>query len=98
MGAPRRLVITCDDLGYHPTFNEAVVEILSRGIVRAASLMPAAPYFDDAVARLRAAGVTAVGVHLTLNSEYSRLPILPLSPRAQVDSLVEPDGRFPRVF
>lgn len=96
MTHPRRLLITCDDLGYHPTISEAIIDILARGVVRSASIMPAAPYFDEALARLRAIGREEVGVHLTLNSEYRALPIVPLSPRAQVASLVEADGRFPR--
>lgn len=96
MPHPRRLLVTCDDLGYHPTINEAIVEILARGVVRSTSLMPAAPHFADAVGRLRAAGLDRAGVHLTLGSEYPRLPMSPLSPRALVGSLVDADGRFPR--
>lgn len=90
------MLVTCDDLGYHPTLNDAIVDILSRGVVRAASLMAAAPHFDDALRRMRDAGLTRVGVHLTLGSEYPRLPIAPLSPRDLVESLVDASGRFPR--
>lgn len=90
------LLITCDDLGYHPTINAAIVEILTQGIVRSASLMPVGPHFDDAVQRLRAAGLSQVGVHLTLGSEYARLPITPLSPPERVASLVDAAGRFHR--
>jgi predicted glycoside hydrolase/deacetylase ChbG (UPF0249 family) len=91
----RRLVVTCDDFGYHPTINEAIIEILARGVVRSVSIMPAAPHFEDAVGRLRAAGLHRAGVHLTLGSEYRRLPMTPLSPRALVGSLVDDSGRFP---
>lgn len=90
----RRLLITCDDLGYHPTINRAIVEILATGTIRAASIMPAAPHFDDALRRLGAAGIDAVGVHLTIGSEYSRLPIRPISEPHRVASLVQTDGRF----
>ena len=96
MPHPRRLVVTCDDLGYHPTINEAIIEILARGVVQSVSIMPAAPHFENAVGRLRAAGLDRAGVHLTLGSEYPRLPMTPLSPRALVASLVDADGRFPR--
>ncbi len=92
----RRLRINCDDLGYHPTINEAIVEILSRGTVRSTSLMPAAPYFEDAIQRLAAAGIDRVGVHLTLGSEYRRLPIQPLCGVRRVPSLVDEQGIFPR--
>ena len=90
------LLVTCDDLGYHPAINAAIVEILAQGIVRSASLMPAGPHFDDAVDRLRAAGLSQVGVHLALGSEYARLPIAPLSPPDRVASLVDTEGRFHR--
>ena len=96
MSGARDRLVTCDDLGYHPTLNEAIVEILSRGLVRAASLMAAAPHCDDALRRLRAGGLPRGGGHLTLGSEYPALPITPLAPRSQVASLVERDGRFPR--
>jgi len=90
------LLVTCDDLGYHPAINAAIVEILAQGIVRSASLMPVGPHFDDAVDRLHAAGLTQVGVHLTLGSEYTRLPIAPLTPPQRVASLVDAAGRFHR--
>ena len=88
------LLITCDDLGYHPAINAAIVEILAQGIVRSASLMPAGPHFDDAVERLGAAGLSQIGVHLTLGSEYVRLPIAPLSSPQRVASLVDAAGHF----
>jgi predicted glycoside hydrolase/deacetylase ChbG (UPF0249 family) len=91
-----RLVITCDDLGYHPTINEAIVDVLSDGIVRSASIMSAAPHFDDAVRRLAAAGIDRVGLHLTLAAEYRRLPIRPVSDARAVASLVDAAGRFHR--
>lgn len=94
MACARRLLINCDDLGYHPTFNEAIVDILVQGVVRSASIMPAAPYFDDACKRLAAAGIDGVGVHLTIGSEYPRLPIRPVSDPRRISSLVNQEGRF----
>ena len=94
MAAARRILINCDDLGYHPTFDEAAVEVLARGIVRSASIMPAAPHFEAAVRRLAAHGFDRVGVHLTLSNEYRALPIRPLSDPRRVPSLVDRDGRF----
>ncbi|MEO8604958.1 MAG: ChbG/HpnK family deacetylase [bacterium] len=96
MGTARRLLITCDDLGYHPAFNQAIVDILRDGIIRATSLMSVGPHVDDALRRLAAAGIDAVGVHLTLGSEYAPLPVRPLSPPHLVPSLVREDGRFLR--
>jgi predicted glycoside hydrolase/deacetylase ChbG (UPF0249 family) len=88
--------VTCDDLGYCETFNEAILDILKQGIVRSASLMPPAPAFEDAVHRLAAAGIDEVGVHLTLGSEYRDLPVRPLSPSGRVPTLIDERGCFSR--
>jgi predicted glycoside hydrolase/deacetylase ChbG (UPF0249 family) len=91
----RRLLINCDDFGYHPTINEAIVEILSNGIIRSASIMPAAPHFDDALRRLAAAGIDRVGVHLAIAGEYERLPIRPVTDPRSVPSLTAPTAAIP---
>jgi predicted glycoside hydrolase/deacetylase ChbG (UPF0249 family) len=88
------LVITCDDLGMHPTVNEAVVAILERGVIRAASLLATGVHFDDAVRRLHVAGISTVGVHLCLGSEYPRLPMRPVLPDHTVPTLLAADGFF----
>lgn len=87
----RRILINCDDLGYHRTINQAIVEILSQGVIRSASIMAVAPYFDDAVEKLKSAGISKIGVHLTLNSEYQALPFSPLS---SAKSLINRRGFF----
>lgn len=94
MAVRRRILINCDDLGYHPTFGDAILEILGRGIVRSASIMPAAPNFDESVRRLHGAGIDRVGVHLTVTSEYRALPIRPLSDPRRIASLIDAGGRF----
>ncbi len=87
----RRILINCDDLGYHPTINQAIVEILSQGVIRSASIMAVAPYYDDAVEKLKSAGISKIGVHLTLNSEYQALSFGPLS---SAKSLINERGFF----
>jgi hypothetical protein len=88
------LLVNCDDVGMHPSVNDAVVRLLAEGRVRSASLMPVGRYFDDAAARLRGVGVRDIGVHLTLGSEYAALPTAPLAGTAAVPTLVGPDGAF----
>ncbi len=90
----RRFLVNCDDLGMHPTINEAIVRLLSDGIIKSASIMAPALHFTDAVNRLNAAGITRIGVHLTVNSEYPALPIGPLTESAQ--SLIEDE--YSRTF
>lgn len=87
----RQVLINCDDLGYHPSINQAVVEILSRKHIVSTSIMAVGPYFDDAVERLRVIKHTVVGVHLTLSSEY---PYLRFGPLSNAPSLVDGKGHF----
>ena len=87
----RRILINCDDLGYHPTINQAIVEILSQGVIRSASIMAVAPYFDDAVENLKSAGISKIGVHLALGAEYQALSFGPLS---SAKSLINGRGFF----
>ncbi|MCP5110340.1 MAG: ChbG/HpnK family deacetylase, partial [bacterium] len=88
------VLINCDDLGMYPTINDAVVEILAGGIVKSASLMAVGNFFEDAVQKLAREGIREIGVHLTLGSEYTSLPVRPLSEATTVPSLVGGDGAF----
>jgi len=88
------LLINCDDLGYHSTLNEGIVDILSQGWIRSASILASGPHFDDAVERLCGVGIDAVGIHLSLSAEYPRHRLLPVSEPAAIPSLVDAEGRF----
>ena len=61
-----RLIVTADDFGLHQAVNEAVERGFRDGVLRAASLMVAAPAMADAVARARRNPGLAVGLHLVL--------------------------------
>jgi predicted glycoside hydrolase/deacetylase ChbG (UPF0249 family) len=88
-----RFLINCDDLGMHATVNEGICDLLAGGLVCSASLMAPGQAFEDAIRRLRCIGLDHCGVHLTLNSEYPRLPTQPVLGGA-VDSLCDADGRL----
>lgn len=88
------VLVNCDDLGMHPAINEAIVEILAEGNVKSASIMAIGNAFDDAVERLHRAGISAIGAHLALGSEYADLPTHPLAGADAVPALVRPDGRL----
>lgn len=96
----RRLIVTADELGLHPTINTAVTALLRGGVVKSCSLMPTGAYFWDAVERLGKAGVRAAGVQLSVTSEYERLPLVPCTRPEQIASLIAPGstefGRDPR--
>jgi len=86
-------LVNCDDFGMHASINEGICDLLAKGRIRSASLMAPGQAFDDAVRRLRAIGLDRCGVHLTLNSEYPRLPTRPLL-RDAAASLCDSRGRF----
>ncbi len=83
-----RLIVTADDFGLHPAVNEAVELAHRDGVLRAASLMVAAPAMLDAVERARRLPGLAVGLHLVLADGVAVLP------PARIPDLVDADGRF----
>jgi predicted glycoside hydrolase/deacetylase ChbG (UPF0249 family) len=92
----RRLIVRADDAGSAVGANRAIREALRTGVVTAVGFMAVAPAFADAVATLRDELDQAdVGVHATLTAEWDGIRWGPLSPRAQVPSLVAADGNFP---
>jgi hopanoid biosynthesis associated protein HpnK len=84
----RNLVVTADDFGAARQVNDAVEECHRGGILSAASLMVAAPFAADAVARAKAMPSLRVGLHLVL---VEGRPVLPA--RA-VPDLVDANGFF----
>lgn len=70
----RYLILNCDDFGQSRSANEAIQYLLEARLVSSASIMPPAPYFDEAAAWARAHPGVSIGLHLTFTSEYRRLP------------------------
>lgn len=83
-----RLIITADDFGLHESVNEAVEQAYRDGVMRATSLMVAAPATRDAIARARRLPGLAVGLHLVLTDGRALLP------PAQIPDLVDANGMF----
>ncbi|MGC1547017.1 MAG: hopanoid biosynthesis-associated protein HpnK [Rhodanobacter sp.] len=83
-----RLIITADDFGLHEALNEAVEHAYQQGVLRAASLMVAAPAAADAVARARMLPGLAIGLHLVLADGRAMLP------PADIPDLVDAQGMF----
>jgi hopanoid biosynthesis associated protein HpnK len=84
----KRLIVTADDFGAAVEVNEAVEQAARKGVLRAASLMVAAPGCEDAVKRAKRTPTLHVGLHLVLVEGRPRLP-----PSALPD-LVTPEGLF----
>jgi predicted glycoside hydrolase/deacetylase ChbG (UPF0249 family) len=83
----RRLIVNADDFGLTGGVNRAIVEAHEHGIVTSATIMAGAGAFDEAVARARSldsgGAPFSVGCHIVL------VDGVPLSPPAQVPSLLE---------
>lgn len=86
-GRPR-LIVTADDFGLHDAVNDAVERGYRDGVLRAASLMVAAPAVADAVARARQNPGLAVGLHLVLADGRAMLP------PTRIPDLVDGHGMF----
>lgn len=92
-GRARRLVITADDLGMDPDTNEAILDLLREERVSASTLMTVAPGAEDAVTRLRGAGVPEPHLHVTLTGAREFAPWRPLA-ASSVPSLTTDAGDF----
>ncbi len=84
----KRLIVNADDFGLCASVNRGILEAHRNGIVTSATLLANAPGFQDAVALARETPTLGVGVHLNLTRGR------PLSPPAEVPSLVRQDGAF----
>jgi hopanoid biosynthesis associated protein HpnK len=82
-------MFTADDFGLSPSLNNAVALAHHFGLLRNASLMPAAPAFGQAIALSHRFPGLCLGVHLTLIQGRAILP-----PR-YIPRLVDSDGYFP---
>ena len=86
-----RLIVNADDFGYTPGVTRGIVRAHRGGIVTSTTLMANAPDTEGAARAARSTRSLDVGVHLVFT--YGR----PLTPPAQVPSLVTADGAFPHV-
>ncbi|MCP4870897.1 MAG: ChbG/HpnK family deacetylase [Proteobacteria bacterium] len=86
----RRLVVCADDVGLDPGITAGALEARRDGIVTDLSMHVARDDWGRTVTLLREAGVTEVGVHLTL---CEGRPVLDAH---EVPSLLVEGGRFPR--
>lgn len=62
----KQLIINADDFGLHPLINKGIIKGHSEGIITSTSLIPSAPYFDEAMQLAKANPSLGVGIHLTL--------------------------------
>ncbi|MEB2344122.1 MAG: polysaccharide deacetylase family protein [Deltaproteobacteria bacterium] len=93
----RVIVLHADDIGMCHAANAGAFEAMESGAVTCGSLMVPCPWFPGAAERARAnPGAYDLGVHLTLNAEWSRYRWGPVAGRRAVPSLVDAEGYLPR--
>ncbi len=90
----RLLIINADDLGMCHSVNEAVFDVLQRGVAHSTTLMVPCPWALHAMQFLADHPEIHFGIHLTVISDWPNYKWGPVSPREKVSSLIERTGYF----
>jgi chitin disaccharide deacetylase len=88
------LLIRSDDAGMTHAVNMATKRLLETGLPVSVSIMFPTPWYQEIVEILREHPQAAVGVHLTLNSEWRHYRWGPMIGREAAPSLVDEHGHF----
>ena len=62
----KKLIINADDFGLHPLINKGIIEGHQKGMITSTSIMPGAPYFEEAANLAAQNPELGIGIHLTL--------------------------------
>jgi predicted glycoside hydrolase/deacetylase ChbG (UPF0249 family) len=85
----KRLIVSADDFGLHPSVNEAVESAYRNGILTSASLAVNGESFSHAVEIAGRNARLGVGIHITLTGER------PVADPASISSIVDSNGMLP---
>lgn len=88
------LIIHADDLGVSHSENRASIKGLETTPVNSASIMVPCPWFPEIANYARTNAGMDLGLHLTLNSEWSYYKWGPVTAKDSVGSLVDENGYF----
>lgn len=91
---PTYLVIRADDGGMSHSVNMALERLMQTGMPLSVSVMFACPWYQETVEILKRHPDVAVGIHLTLNSEWKNYRWGPVTGRSAVPTLVDDEGYF----
>ena len=95
-GTPEQiyLIIRSDDAGMSHSVNMALERLIATGLPVSVSVMFPTPWYQETVEILKRHPAVAVGIHLTLNSEWKNYRWGPVLGRGAVPTLVDADGYF----
>jgi predicted glycoside hydrolase/deacetylase ChbG (UPF0249 family) len=88
------LIIRSDDAGMSHSVNMALERLIESGLPVSVSVMFPTPWYQETVEILKRHPSVAVGIHLTLNSEWKNYRWGPVSGRSAVPTLVDTEGYF----
>lgn len=88
------LIIRSDDAGMSHSVNMALERLIETGLPVSVSVMFPTPWYQETVDILKRHPAVAVGIHLTLNSEWKYYRWGPVLGRTAVPTLVDADGYF----
>jgi predicted glycoside hydrolase/deacetylase ChbG (UPF0249 family) len=88
------LIIRSDDAGMSHSVNMGLEKLIETGLPVSVSVMFPTPWYQETVEILKRHPTVAVGIHLTLNSEWKNYRWGPVSGRGTVPTLVDADGYF----
>lgn len=86
------LLVRCDDLGLSHEINSSLNAILETEMPFSASIMPAGPYFEEAVETVERQSCVAAGIHLALTSDGPDCHCRPVMGAQRVPSLANESG------
>jgi predicted glycoside hydrolase/deacetylase ChbG (UPF0249 family) len=75
----QRVILRIDDVGMLPSINDSALQVASGGLRISASCMPVCTWFKEAIYEMKKYPNVALGIHLTLTSEWKKLKWSPMS-------------------
>jgi predicted glycoside hydrolase/deacetylase ChbG (UPF0249 family) len=90
------LILHADDLGVAHSVDAASLDALDKGAVSSASIMMPTPWITEVATYATAHPNADLGLHLTITAEWETYRWGSVASKADVSSLHDPDGTFPR--